>query len=498
MKKNQLDWPSFLLCIAFLTAMSLSIFLFPNEAAKWLAATHDTLIEQVGIVYLWVGFLSLIFLVWVAGSRYGKIKLGPKNYRPNFSTFSWIAMLFCAGIGSGVIYWGTIEWAYYYLGPPFSLTQGSVRAIEWSVAYGMFHTGPTAWAIYTLPALPIAYLYHVKGRPVLKISEACRPVLNKYADGFVGKMIDLLFMLGLLGASGTTLGLSIPMIAAGIHKITGIEHTYWLDLLILLLCTVIFSISVYSGLEKGIKKLSDINVYLAITLLLVVLLLGPTIFILEMSTNSIGLITQHFLYLNTWIDPIGQSGFPEKWTLFYWAWWIVYAPFIGLFIAKISKGRTIREMIVGTVLFGSFGCWLFFMILGNFSLYLELNDIVPVTAIVQQFGAPEAIVTVIDALPFGSLMVFLFVILSIIFLSTTFDTSSYMLAAVTQKEVHGDPVRWNRLFWAFALALPPTALMFIGGLESLQTVTIIAALPSVVILFLLALSFIRLVREDKD
>lgn len=494
MKKTQIDWTSFILTFSCLTTMCIIIFLFPVKSALWLEETHDLLMEQVGVFYLWMGFFSFLFLIWVAFGKYGRIKLGPEKSRPAFSTFSWVSMIFCAGIGSGVIYLGTIEWAYYYLDPPLSLTKGSIKAIEWSVAYGMFHSGPTAWAIYCLPALPIAYIYHVEGRSVLKISEACRPILKKHTNGVLGKTIDLLFMLGLLGASGTTLGISIPMIAAGVHKITGIEHTYMLDIFILLICTIIFSASVYSGLRKGIKLLSDLNVYLAVFLLLFVLLLGPTIFILKMATNSVGLITQHFLLLNTWIDPIGQSGFPEQWTLFYWAWRIVYAPFIGLFIAKISRGRTIKQMIVGTVLFGSIGCWLFFIILGNFSLYLELTDTLPVTAIVQQIGPPEAIMSVLHSLPLGDLVVLLFTVLSIIFLSTTFDTSSYMLAAVTQKGVKDDPVRWNRLFWAFALALPPTALMFIGGLEALQTVTIIAALPSVFIMILLALSFLKLVK----
>lgn len=494
MKNSPVDWPFFMTTFLILITMCSVIFIYPTKTEDWLHQTHDYLINSVGIFYLWIGFLSLLFLVWISFSKYGNILLGSKESKPEFSTMSWIAMLFCAGIGSGVIYWGTIEWAYYYNSPPFGLSAGSPKAIEWSSAYGMFHWGPTAWAMYTLPALPIAYLYHVKGRPILKISEACRPVLRKHTDGLLGKLVDLLFMVGLLGASGTSLGLSIPMIAAGVHQLTGITHTYLLDLFILLVCTIVFSISVYSGLQKGIKILSDWNIYLAVFLLVIILLLGPTLFILEMTTNSIGLILNDFFWLNMWMDPIVQSGFPEKWTLFYWAWWIVYAPFVGLFIAKISKGRTIKQMIIGSIVSGSIGCWLFFGILGNYGLFLEIHQIMPVTAILQSAGAPAAIVAILNSLPFGSFVVFLFVILAIIFLSTSYDTSSYMLAAVTQKEVKDDPVRWNRLFWAFALALPPTALLFIGGLEALQTVTIIAALPSIFIMILLAVSFLILVK----
>ncbi|WP_194841314.1 BCCT family transporter [Salinibacillus xinjiangensis] len=497
MKKNVLDWPTFVLTFGFLVVICSTIFLYPNQTEVWLDQAHTLLMDKIGILYLWVGFLSVLFLCWIAFSRYGRIKLGPKHEKPAFSTFSWISMLFCAGIGGGVIYWGTIEWAYYYATPPFGLDAGTAEAIEWSATYGMFHSGPTAWAIYCLPAIPMAYLYHVKGKKILKISEACQPILKHHTNGFLGKAIDLMFMFGLLGASGTTLGLSIPMISAGIHRVLGVPHTYLLDIVILLICTIIFSISVYSGLSKGIKRLSDINVYLAIFLLAFVFILGPTVFILKMTTNSIGLIADHFIRLNTWIDPIMNTGFPEKWTLFYWAWWIVFAPFIGLFIAKISRGRTLKQMILGAVGFGSLGCWLFYSILGNYGLYLQLNDLLQVSTILEVANGPEAIVSIIHSLPFGDFIVLLFSVLSIIFIATTYDTSSYMLAAVTQNQVDDDPVRWNRLFWAFGLALPPTALMFIGGLKALQTVTIIAALPSVFILVLLAFSFLRIIDQDR-
>src|SRR5699024_3659117 len=288
-----------------------------------LAAIQNEMTEMVGIFYLWIGFCSLLFLLWTAFGQYGEIKLGHKTDQPAFSTYSWVSMIFCAGIGSSVIYMGTIEWGFYYLEPPLGLIPETTGAIEWSAAYGLFHSGPTAWAIYCLPALPIAYLYHVKGRPILKISEACRPVLNKHADGLIGRCIDLFFIMGLLGAAGTSLGISIPMMAAGVEQVTGIRHTFALDMAIIFVCTAVFGMSVFAGLEKGIKRLSDVNIYLALVLIFLVGLLGPTIFILEVATNSVGLVLSHFFRLNTWMDPIGQSGFPEKWTLFFWAWWIV-------------------------------------------------------------------------------------------------------------------------------------------------------------------------------
>ncbi|KGX93744.1 choline transporter BetT [Pontibacillus halophilus JSM 076056 = DSM 19796] len=497
MKHSVIDWPTFLFSVFVLVTLCTTLFLHPEGSKDWLTSAHEAVIADTGIFYLWIGFASLLFLIWVCTTPYGRIHLGQQGEGPAFSFFSWISMLFCAGIGSGIIYWGTIEWAYYYMDPPFRLPIHSIEAIEWSAAYGLFHAGPTAWAMYCLPALPIAYLYHVKGTSILKLSEACRPVLGNRVDGWIGKGINILFMIGILGASGTTLGISVPMIAAFVHEVFGVPHTYILDLCILAVCTTIFSISVYAGLDKGIQRLSNWNVYLALFLLLIVLVFGPTLFILKVSTNSVGLITEHMLRLNTWIDPIGHSGFPEQWTLFYWAWWIVYAPFIGMFIAKISKGRTIKQMIMGTLCFGTLGCWLFYSILGNYALSLQLNQEMGVTSILMQQDAPAAIADIFHTLPLGKVVLVLFALLSIIFLSTTYDTSSYMLAAVTQNIVNGEPARWNRLFWAFGLSLPATGLMFIGGLTALQSVTIIVAIPSMAMMVILAWSFIKLARTHK-
>ncbi|WP_245680496.1 BCCT family transporter [Bacillus marinisedimentorum] len=496
--KAKIDPTTFISTFALLLAVCIPLIMFPEKGAEMLSTANSFVTDKFGPLYLWGGFGALLFLTWVTFSKYGNITLGKPEEKPQFSTFSWAGMMFCAGIGSSIMYWGAVEWAYYYQSPPYALEAKSAQAIEWAATYGIFHWGPTAWAIYTLPALPIAYLYHVKKKPILKISEACRPILGKLVDGPLGKTIDILFMFSLLGGAGTTLGLGTPMISAGITEVTGIQRSLVLDISVLLIVTVIFSVSAYSGLEKGIKKLSDINLLLSFGFLVFVLVAGPTLFIMKMSTNATGLLMDNFFRMNLWTDPVLKSGFPEAWTVFYWAWWIVYAPFIGLFVAKISKGRTIRQTILGAVGWGSLGSALYFMILGNYGMYLELNNIVPVTQIMAEQGTPEAIIAIIAALPLGKLMVTLFTVTAIVFLATTFDSSSYTLAAVTQNMVVGDPFRWNRLFWAFSLAVLPMTLMFVGGLEALQTVSILVALPIVIIMFGLAASFVKLVRRDRE
>lgn len=504
MRKNIIDWPTFIGALVLILGVSVPLMIFPQAGADIVRIANNFMTSNFGVLYLLVGLAAFSFLLFVAFSKHGHIKLGKRSDRKEFGTFSWAAMLFAAGIGSSILYWGMIEWAYYYQGPPFGITPESPEAISWSSTYGMFHWGPIAWAIYTLPALPIAYFYYVRRKPVLKISEACRPVLGEKVDGFLGTIIDILFMFGLMGGAGTSLALGTPMIAEGVHDLTGISVTIGLKTIIMLLCTTIFAISAYSGLNKGIKVLSDINLWLALLLLLFIFSFGPTLFISETTFTSIGLIADHFFHMASWLEPFGklpgftETRFPESWTIFYWAWWIVYAPFVGLFVARISRGRTIKEMILGTMIYGTIGCLLFFGILGNFGLYLQLSSSFDVIGFMNNYGAPATIIAILHQLPLSTIIVALFTVLAIIFLATTFDSSSYILAAVVQKHVTAEPVKWNRLFWAFTLCLLPLVLMFIGDLETLQTASIVAGFPVIFIMFLLAWSFIRASNHDLE
>ncbi|MBN8208169.1 BCCT family transporter [Bacillus sp. NTK071] len=502
MNKRLIDWPTFLGALSLLLLVTVPLVLFPKSGKEFVDKANEFITTQFGVLYLIVGLGIFFFLIYVAFSDNGRVKLGEEDERPEFNNFSWAGMLFCAGIGSSILYWGTIEWAYYYQGPPFGVEPGTKEAILWASTYGIFHWGPIAWAIYTLPALPMAYFYYVRKKPVLKISEATRPLIGKYADGPLGTLIDVLFMFGLLGGAGTTLALGTPMIAEGINALTGIPVTMVLKTMILILVTAIFAISAYSGLRKGIKVLSDVNLILSIVLLLFVLIFGPTRFLVETTTNSVGFLLDNFFHMSTWTEPFNTLGpyektnFPESWTVFYWAWWLVYAPFVGLFVAKISRGRSIKQMILGTIGYGTFGSILFFGILGNYGLHMQLTGKFDVVSVLNDRGAPRAIIEIIGQLPLSWLMIFIFVILAIIFLATTFDSSSYILASVVQHEVEDEPLRWNRLFWAFALCLMPLVLMFVGGLSTLQTASIVGGFPLLFIMIMLGWSFMRASTED--
>ncbi|WP_194435900.1 BCCT family transporter [Vibrio fluminensis] len=498
-----IDKPTFFGAIGMLLSIVLPLMIFPEQGAEWIAIAKTFMTDKLGFLYLALGLGAFFFMIYVVFSDMGQIKLGEANEKPEFSTVSWAAMLFCGGIGASILYWGCIEWAYYYQSPPFQLEPGSEEAVRWAATYGIFHWGPIAWSIYLIPALPIAYFYYVRKQPVLKVSSALMPVLGEArSKGTAGKIVDVLFIFGLLGGAATSLGLAAPLIGEGLHYLFGIPKNTLSQVMVLLLCTAIFAYSSYAGLEKGIKILSNINFWGAMGLLAFILIAGPTIFMLETGLDSIGRMLSNFFVMATWAEPFGGYGsfedthFPQDWTIFYWAWWLVFAPSMGLFVARISRGRTIKQMVSGSIFFGSLGCFLFFMVLGNYGLSLQLSGELDVVGILNAEGATKAIFSMLEALPMGTLVIAVFTVLCIIFTATTFDSISYILASVVQNNVTEEPMRWNRMFWAFTLSFLPTVLMFMGGLSTLQTAAIVGGLPLLGISVMLMVSAVRATSLD--
>jgi BCCT family betaine/carnitine transporter len=434
---------------------TLPLLIWPGESVSSLNNIKDFIVENFGLAYIWLAISTLVFVLWLAFSRYGKINFG--NTTPQFSTFSWASMLFCAGVATGILYWGSIEWAYYYVSPPFGAKPRSIEAIEWGSTYGMYHWGISGWAFYVLPTIAIGYAYYVRKIPRMRISTACQGLIGKHSEGFLGKVMDIFFMVGLLGSTGTSLGLGTPMIAAGL--------------------VILFT--------------------LALSFLAFVLIAGPTLFILKMATNSFGFLIDNFIRMSTWTEPLGNSNFVEDWSIFYWAWWIAVGPFMGIFVAKISRGRNIKEIVLGSLFFGALGSAVYYAILGNYALHLELNNLLPVTEMVQDGKTAEAIVSIVASLPFGKIVLGLFCIIGIIFIATSFDSSSYTLASCATEELgmNEEPRRWQRLFWAFALVLLPIALMLVGGLDSLKTAALISALPLIIVYVIMAASLLLSFRK---
>ena len=508
MKKNKvMDWTTFIGSSVILLIAVIPMMVFPKASQEVITKMNDAVSSALGSVYLLIGLAILIFVLYIAFGKYSNVTLGKATDKSEFNNFSWAAMLFCAGIASDILYWGIIEWAFYYQNPPHGGTGMTDSALNYETMYGMFHWGPIAWATFVLPALCIGYLLFVKKKPIYKVSQTLRPILKGQTDGLVGKIVDIIFIFGLLGGAATSLALGVPMITAGIERLTGIDGDNMLMRgAILFLVTAIFAYSSYSGLKKGIKVLSDWNVILSFVLLGFVLIVGPTVFIMETTITSMGNMIKNFFEMATWLEPFGgiggrkETNFPQQWTIFYWSWWIVYAPFIGLFIARISKGRTLKEVVLGTIIYGTLGCMLFFGIFGNYAVFLQISGQFDVIQNLNTHGTEATIIEVLHQLPFHNIIIVLFMLSALLFLATTFDSGSYILAAASQKKVIGEPLKVNRLYWAFALCLLPFALMLVGGeraLEVLKTAALLASVPVLVVFVMMMVAFMRTLNEDR-
>ncbi|MEM1188675.1 MAG: BCCT family transporter [Pseudomonadota bacterium] len=492
--QSNVDRSNFIATLAVILLVSVPLLLEPERGADIVLTSYAFISSTFGWLYLLAGIGALVLVLWIAFGRYGGVVLGHDGERPEFSTFSWVAMLFCAGVGAGLMYWSAIEWATYYQSPPFDAEPMSPEAARWAASYGFFHWGFIAWALYCLPTLAIAYPYYRERATVLKYSLACHHWLRGHEHSPLARGMDFLFMLALVGGAGSSLGFSTPLIAALISRLTGIEASFAMELFVVGVCVLAFAASVFLGLEKGIKRLSSANMVMALGLLLFVFVAGPTLFIVESSLSALGTVAQNFLIMATWADAYTDSTFVQDWTVFYWAWWIAYGPFVGLFVTRISRGRTLREVVLGMLIWGSLGGALFYMVLGNLSMSLQISGQVDVVGILAQDGGNAAIVASFDTLPLAPLAIALFALVSIIFSATTYDSAAYTLASSASLRLAAgeDPPRWHRSFWAFALAILPVTLMYIGGLRVAQTAVLVASLP---ILLTTGLSTVALMKS---
>jgi BCCT family betaine/carnitine transporter len=477
--------------------------LFPKSGKAVVDSLFGILTHNFKWLFLLFGLFCVLFLIWLAFSKWGDIKLGNPEDKPEFSTYAWASMIFCAGIGIAIVYWAFIEPVYYLNSSIMHVDPTTQKGLLGELAgmYGQFHWGITPWAIYALPTFPIAYAIHVKKIPALRLSAACRGIIGNKADGPLGKLIDIVVIFGMIGGVGTSLGLAVPLGTALVANMTGLPESFSLQIIILLVWTALFTVTVWAGLKKGIAKLASLNTYIAYFLLIYVFIIGPTTFILNTWCNSLGLMLSDFFKLSLWTDPISNGGFPESWTVFYWAWWVAYAPMMGLFVARISKGRTIRQVVFGELVYGSLGCWVFFAIWGGYAIHLQTSGALDVYSILKESGWSNnvTIVAILNAMP-GAKYIFIpvFTILCSIFLATTLNSAAYTLSSQVTKNITGDqePPRWNRTLWGLLLGLLALGLLSTGALKAVQLSSIIVALPLIPVLLLMIFSLMKWLNED--
>lgn len=497
-KKQEINVLPIAVVLTFVFLLCILLILRPIEAGQAIANFKTSITQILSPFYLWLGFAVVIYLGFFSFSKYGNIRFGGE--KPEYSTFSWIVMMFCAGMGSSMMYWAAIEWIYYYSAPPMGVEPFSVLAGELSLVYGNFHWSITAWALYAVGAVALAQRYYIRKRPGLSLTGCVDNIIGeKAAKGVWGKIIDIIFVFGILGGHATTLAFGVPMLCNNFSALTGINVSFTMQVVMMLLVTLIFVASSWIGLEKGLKNLSDYNAYIAIALAIFVLVFGPTLFQIKSLTNSLGYMFQNFIHMSLWTDFIRGGGFPEAWTSFYWAWWLGLGPWMWVFTTRISKGRTMREMILGMVICGSLGCWLYFGTIGSFGFYQQMHGNLDLINILKTQGGESAISALVLSLPFGKILLAVWFIVGIVFLATTMDSSSYTLAASTTKnlEVGADPARWFKMFWSGILISTPLAFMFAkASLTALQSLAVLTAVPIAFLTIIAMFSGWKYAKED--
>ncbi len=497
-KGGSLEKTIFFLSVGCIIVIIGLLLLFPEASKTAVDRLMYIFTHKLGFLYILMYVILVIFLMCLTFSKYGKVVLGDPDEKPEYDNFSWMAMMFCTGIASSLMIFSFIEPIYYLTDTPFGIEPLSTEAYEYAHMYGQFHWGPSAWLFYTPATIAIAYNLFVRKGTSVRLGDLCRE--SRLGNNrFVSGAIDIFTVFAVLGGIGTSMGLAAPLVCQIISRTFHIPNNGTLLMGVFVLWFAIFSTSVWRGLDKGIKVLSNINIYVAVAFIFFVMMIVGVNRVADVELNSIGLFISNFFHMSFNTDPFGKSGFPQNWTVFYWGWWLSYIPIMGLFTARISRGRTIRQVILGMIGYGSLGCLLSFSTLGCYSLDLQLSGKVDLVTILATQGKEAAVIAILDTLPFPMLTGIIFTLLTIIFMATTIDSSAYILASATTKNLGGDeqPPRWNRLTWAAVFVLFALALTRIGGLETMQTASVLTGLPMIFVCGLTLWILYKMLKKDE-
>ncbi|WP_138416094.1 glycine betaine uptake BCCT transporter [Aquibacillus sediminis] len=465
----------------------------PDSFEQVTGNIQSFLSTSFGWYYLILVSVIVIFCVFLIFSPVGAITLGKAGEKPEYSTPSWFGMLFSAGMGIGLVFWGAAEPLSHYMVPP-TADSGTDEAVKEAMRHSFFHWGIHAWAIYALVAMTLAYFQFRHGKSGL-ISATLTPVLGKKADGPIGTIIDVLAVFATIVGVATTLGLGAAQINGGLTYLFGIPNNFTVQVVIVSVVTVLFMISAWSGLSKGIKILSNTNMVLAVALLAIVFIAGPTILILNMFTDSLGGYIQNVIRMSFRIAPLsdGHREWINDWTIFYWAWWISWSPFVGIFIARVSRGRTIREFLIGVLLLPALVSFFWFAVFGTSAI--EVQNLVNVD--IAQLASEEVLFAVFNELPMSTFTTIIALTLIGTFFITSADSATFVLGMQTTYGSLTPPHR-VKLTWGVIQSAIALILLYSGGLEALQNALIVAAFPFSFIIILMMISLHRSLTKEKN
>lgn len=491
--QNRIDWmitvvPLFLVC-----AFSLIFFFEPEVSNSILGKIRFFLGDTLGVYYLIVGLGIFLSTIYCAFSPIGKIVLGNADERPKYTFFVWGSMMFTAGLAADILFYSFSEWILYAT-DPYVKSLGDIQ--DWASVYPIFHWSLIPWGFYLMLAVAFGFMLHVRKREKQKFSEACRPILGALTDGFLGRFVDLLAVFALLSGTATTFSLATPLMSNIITELIDVSIDLKIITIIILIVTCcVYTYSLLYGF-KGISILAKLCVYLFFGLLTYVLLAsGEAKYIIETGFSAVGRMLNHFFELSTFSDPNRVTSFPQNWTIFYWAYWMVWCVAAPFFIGNISQGRTIKQVICGGYLFGAGSTIISFIVLGNYSLGLQVSGVVDFIGIYTATGDLYGIIiTMIKTIPYSDLALVVVLVNMITFYATSFDSIALIASCYSYRtlKINEQPSKLIQLLWCILLILLPIALVFAeSSMNNLQSVSIIAAFPIGMIIILITMGFFK-------
>lgn len=490
--RMQVNPPVFFISAALILAFVLFGALFPQQASSVFDALQARIVRDFGWFYILAVALFLIFAIFLMLSRYGDVRLGPDDSEPEYSYLSWFAMLFSAGMGIGLLFFGVAEPIQHYAKPPVG-EGGTIESARQAMVLTFFHWGVHAWAIYIVVGLALAYFAFRRGLP-LTLRSALFPLIGKRIHGPIGHAIDIFAVLGTMFGVATSLGFGVLQVNAGFAHLFGLPVNTTVQVILIAVITGMATLSAGTGLDKGVKRLSELNIILAIALLIFVLFAGSTVFLLQAYVQNIGAYLGAVVQRTFRMYAYEPNAWLGDWTLFYWGWWISWSPFVGMFIARISRGRTIREFITGVLLVPVLFTFLWMTVFGNTAIALDLSGAAPIVQSVAN-NMPVALFEVLEQLPLSVIASGLATLLVITFFVTSADSGALVIDMITSGAVPNPPV-WQRIFWAICAGVVAAVLLLAGGLKALQTAALASALPFAVVLLFICYGLLRALQTE--
>ena len=475
-----------------LIAMALVIFNL-GEVQQSVDYAYGAISDNMSWLFILSNLAALGFAIWAIFGRAAKVRFGGEKAIPDFSTFSWLAIMFTTSCSAGLILFGFLEPLYYVSSPPFQIVPFTEEAYEVAEAYAHYHWGLNAWSLYVPASIAISYLvYNAKSKRA-SMSGACG--LRK--SGALSAAVDTVSVLGVVIAPVTSMGLGMPLLVLLVQRVFSLpaESTGAVQIGVFAVWAALFGASVFLGLRKGIKRLSDTNVVIAFAFMAAIGIAAGLFAVLKDEINTLGLYATDFVRMATYTDPYGTGEFVSKWTVWYWAWLIVYMPLMGVMTARVSKGRTVRQVALGLVVCCSAGCWVAMATLGNYSLGVQQSGAVDLCSVLNDSGQAQAILAILETMPFPKLAMIVLAILCFIFRATTVDSSSYVAAEMTAVEGEEAP-RSLRLLWAGVACLLTAVLLAVGGFSAVQTLALLAGLPLAVLMFFIIRRCLKVLRTE--